>query len=238
MDFLAKINRSFVKDHEGDSAFGARLRSYELAARMQMSVPEATDISGETPATQTLYGLDDERTKGFGKNCLLARRLLEKGVRFVQVLNGGSFGSPRINWDGHENLKENHDAQAATMDKPVAGLIQDLKQRGLLDDTLLIWSTEFGRSPVTQGLGANGRDHHPDAFTCFLAGAGIKKGFTYGKTDDVGYSVKENPVSIYDLHATILHVLGIDHEKLTFYHNGVKRRLTDVHGEVVRDLLV
>lgn len=238
MDFLAKINRNFVKDHEGDTAFGARLRSYELAARMQMSVPEATDISGETPAMQTLYGLDDERTKGFGKNCLLARRLLEKGVRFVQVLNGGSFGSPRINWDGHENLKENHDAQAATMDKPVAGLIQDLKQRGLLDDTLLIWSTEFGRSPVTQGLGANGRDHHPDAFTCFLAGAGIKKGFTYGKTDDVGYSVKENPVSIYDLHATILHVLGIDHEKLTFYHNGVKRRLTDVHGEVVRDLLV
>ncbi|MCX6883266.1 MAG: DUF1501 domain-containing protein, partial [Verrucomicrobia bacterium] len=238
LEYVAKLNREHLAKHPGETDLEARIASYELAARMQMSVPEATDISGETPATQTLYGLDDERTKGFGKNCLLARRLLEKGVRFVQVLNGGSFGSPRINWDGHENLKENHDAQAATMDKPVAGLIQDLKQRGLLDDTLLIWSTEFGRSPVTQGLGANGRDHHPDAFTCFLAGAGIKKGFTYGKTDDVGYSVKENPVSIYDLHATILHVLGIDHQKLTFYHNGVKRRLTDVHGEVVRDLLV
>ncbi len=237
MDFLARVNRNFNKEHSGDTAFGARLRSYELAARMQMSVPEASDISGETVATQSLYGIDDERSKNFGNNCLLARRLLERGVRFVQVLNGGSFGAPRINWDGHENVKENHDTQAATMDKPVAGLIQDLKQRGLLDDTLLIWSTEFGRNPVTQGLGAKGRDHHPDAFTCFLAGAGIKKGFVYGKTDDVGYSVKENPVSIYDLHATILHVLGIDHEKLTFYHNGVNRRLTDVHGEVRHEVL-
>jgi hypothetical protein len=237
MKFLDRINRGFANAHPGDNAFAARLRSYELAARMQLSVPEATDLSTESEATQRLYGVEDERTKGFGRNCLLARRLLERGVRFVQLFNGGSFGSPRINWDGHENLKENHDNQAATMDKPVAGLIQDLQQRGMLEDTLVIWSTEFGRSPATQGIGAFGRDHHPDAFTCFLAGAGVRKGFSHGATDEVGYFASENPVTIYDFHATILHLLGIDHEKLTFYHNGINRRLTDVHGHVVTPLL-
>ena len=168
----------------------------------------------------------------------MARRLLERGVRFVQILNGGSFGSPRINWDAHENMKENHDTQAATMDKPVAALIQDLKQRGMLEDTLFIWSTEFGRCPVTQGLNSTGRDHHPAVFTCFLAGAGLKKGISYGSSDDVGYSVAENKVIIPDFHATILHLLGIVHEKLTFYHNGINRRLTDVHGHVIKDILV
>lgn len=237
MRFLERMNRGFAEANAGDSAFTARLRSYELAARMQMSVPDATDISGETESTRRLYGLEDERTRGFGRNCLLARRLLERGVRVVQLFNGGSFGSPRINWDGHENLKENHDNQAAVMDRPVAALIQDLKQRGMLEDTLVIWNTEFGRSPATQGLGAPGRDHHPDAFTCFLAGAGVKKGFSYGSTDEVGYFVSEDPVTIYDFHATILHLLGIDHEKLTFYHNGINRRLTDVHGHVVTPLL-
>ena len=237
MQFLESLNRDFASAHQGDSAFVARLRSYELAARMQLSVPEATDLSGESQAIKQLYGADDERTKGFGRSCLLARRLLERGVRFVQLFNGGSFGSPRINWDGHENVRENHNNQAATMDKPVAGLIQDLKQRGMLDDTLLIWNTEFGRSPATQGLGAFGRDHHPDAFTCFLAGAGVKRGFSYGASDEVGYFATEDPVTIYDFHATILHLLGIDHEKLTFYHNGINRRLTDVHGKVLSPLL-
>ena len=167
----------------------------------------------------------------------MARRLLERGVRFVQVLNGGAFGSPRINWDGHEGIKENHDTQAATMDQPVAALLQDLKQRGMLEDTLFIWNTEFGRSPVTQGIGATGRDHHPAVFTSFLAGAGVKTGTTYGASDDVGYDVAENAVTIPDFHATILHLLGLDHERLTYYHNGIDRRLTNVEGELVKGIL-
>jgi hypothetical protein len=234
---IEQMNRDFAEAHPGDTAFAARLRSYELAARMQLSIPEATDLTGESEATKRLYGLDQEASRGFGQNCLLARRLLERGVRFVQLFNGGAFGSPRINWDGHENVEENHRNQAATMDKPVAGLVRDLKQRGMLDDTLVIWNTEFGRGPATQGINSPGRDHHPDAFTCFLAGAGVKRGFSYGASDEVGYFASENPVSIYDFHATILHVLGIDHEKLTFYHNGINRRLTDVHGHVVEGIL-
>jgi len=234
---LADANRTFAEAHAGDSAFAARLRSYELAARMQSSIPEATGFEGESEAVRRLYGIDEPANKGFARNCLMARRLLERGVRFVQIFNGGSFGSPRINWDGHENLKENHDTQAATMDKPVAALIQDLKQRGMLEDTLFLWSTEFGRGPATQGIDSPGRDHHPTAFTCFMAGAGIRPGFHYGASDEIGYFVAENKVTVPDYHATILHLLGIDHEKLTFYHNGVQRRLTDVHGEVIRDIL-
>jgi uncharacterized protein (DUF1501 family) len=167
----------------------------------------------------------------------MARRLVERGVRFVQIINGGAFGSPRINWDGHENLKQNHDTQAATMDQPVAALITDLKQRGMLEDTLFVWNTEFGRSPSTQGIDSPGRDHHPTAFTCFLAGAGIKKGISYGETDEVGYFVAKNKVTIPDFHATILHTLGLDHEKLTFYHNGINRRLTNVEGTVITEIL-
>ena len=237
MDLLASMNRDFASANPGDTAFAARLRSYELAARMQSSIPDATSIDAEPEAVKKLYGIDEPANKGFAKNCLMARRLLERGVRFVQILNGGSFGSPRINWDGHENVKENHDTQAATMDKPVAALIQDLKQRGMLDDTLFIWSTEFGRSPATQGVGSMGRDHHPTAFTCFLAGAGVKAGTTFGSSDELGYFVGENKVIIPDFHATILHLLGLDHEKLTFYHNGIDRRLTDVHGHVVKPVL-
>ena len=204
---------------------------------MQMSIPEATNLADESETTQQMYGIDEPANKGFARNCLTARRLLERGVRFVQILNGGSFGSPRINWDGHENVRENHDAQAATMDKPVAALIRDLKQRGMLEDTLFVWSTEFGRSPATQGIGSPGRDHHPTAFTCFLAGAGVKQGFQYGTSDEIGYFVGENKVLIPDFHATILHLLGLNHEKLTFYHNGINRRLTDVHGQVIEGIL-
>lgn len=237
LQLLAAMNQEFAGSNPHDQVFAARLRSYELAARMQTSIPEATDLADESEAIRQLYGIDDETNKGFSRNCLMARRLLERGVRFVQVINGGSFGSPRINWDGHENLKENHDQQAATMDRPVAALIQDLKQRGMLEDTLVVWATEFGRSPVTQGIDAPGRDHHPTAFTCVLAGAGVKKGYHYGVTDELGYFVAENKVTIPDFHATILHLLGIDHERLTFYHNGINRRLTDVHGKVIRPLL-
>jgi hypothetical protein len=237
MGLLESMNREFADAHPGDNAFAARLRSYELAARMQASIPEATNLDTESEATKRLYGLNEPANKGFARNCLMARRLLERGVRFVQIFNGGAFGSPRINWDGHENLKENHDTQAVTMDRPVAGLIHDLKQRGMFEDTLFIWATEFGRGPATQGLNSPGRDHHPTAFTCFLAGAGVKKGFHYGRSDEVGYFVEENKVTIPDFHATILHLLGLDHEKLTFYHNGINRRLTDVHGEVVHGVL-
>ncbi len=238
MELLASMNRDFASASPGDGAFAARLRSYELAARMQSSIPDATSLDSEPDAIKKLYGINEPANKGFARNCLMARRLLERGVRFVQILNGGAFGSPRINWDGHENMKENHDNQAATMDKPVAALMQDLKQRGMLEDTLFVWSTEFGRGPATQGVGKPGRDHHPTAFTCFLAGAGVKKGISYGTSDEIGYFVGEHKVIIPDFHATILHLLGLDHEKLTFYHNGVNRRLTDVHGHVIKSILV
>jgi hypothetical protein len=176
-------------------------------------------------------------TRGFGQNCLLARRLLERGVRFVQLFHGGAFGQPRINWDGHENVKENHSRQAIIMDKPVAGLLKDLKARGMLEDTLLLWTTEFGRTPITQGIGSPGRDHHPHVFTVWMAGAGLKRGFGYGASDEVGYFPAQDPVKVYDLHATVLHLLGLDHQRLTFYHNGIQRRLTDVHGNVIKGLL-
>lgn len=237
MELLARMNREYVDANHGDSTLAARVQSYELAARMQASVPEVIDFSQETEATCRLYGLDNKESEGFGRNCLLARRLLERGVRFVQLFNGGKFGQPRINWDGHENVETNHRTQAATMDRPVAGLLRDLKDRGLLDDTLVIWSSEFGRTPFTQGLNAKGRDHHQLVFTSWLAGGGVKPGFSYGASDEVGYHVAEDPVTIYDFHATILHLLGLDHTRLTFYHNGIQRRLTDVHGQVIHGLL-
>jgi hypothetical protein len=237
MDLLGQMNREFLDANPGDSTLAARIRSYELAARMQVSIPEAVNFADETETTKRLYGLDDKASEAFGRNCLLARRLLERGVRFVQLFNGGAFGAPRINWDAHEDLVENHTKQAAVMDKPVAGLLKDLKRRGMLDDTLVIWSTEFGRTPFTQGIGGKGRDHHQLVFTCWLAGAGLKPGFGYGTSDEFGYKPADNAVTIYDFHATILHLLGLDHKRLTYYHNGTQRRLTDVHGEVVEDVL-
>jgi hypothetical protein len=234
---LEAMNREFLAANPGDSALAARIRSYELAARMQASIPEVIGFDAESPAIRALYGLDHPETAGFGRNCLLARRLLERGVRFVQLYHGGAFGSPRINWDAHENVVENHTQQAASMDQPVAALLKDLKQRGMLEETLVVWTTEFGRTPFTEGIGGKGRDHHQLAFTCWLAGAGLKPGFSLGATDDVGYQVAENAVSIYDFHATILRLLGIDHKRLTFYHNGIQRRLTDVHGEVITKIL-
>jgi hypothetical protein len=237
MELLERMNAEFLDENAGDSILAARIRSYELAARMQVSVPEAVDFADETDATKRLYGLDSPATEGFGRNCLLARRLLERGVRFVQLFHGGAFGSPRINWDAHEDVIENHTNQAVSLDKPAAGLIADLKARGMLDDTLVLWTTEFGRTPITQGIGAKGRDHHPLVFTVWIAGAGVKPGVSHGSSDEIGYNVAEDPVTIYDFHATVLHLLGIDHTRLTYYHNGIQRRLTDVHGEVVRGIL-
>ncbi len=235
-DLLTELNQEHLKLHPGDDQLVSRIKAYELAAKMQVSAPGVTDISGESEATRAMYGLNDPVTRDYGYNCLLARRLIERGVRCVQMYNGGHFGKPRINWDAHEDLVGNHSKLAAGMDQPTAALIRDLKQRGLLEETLVVWTTEFGRLPISQGLGEGGRDHNPEGFTAFLAGAGLKRGFSYGSTDELGCRA-QNPVTVYDFHATILHLLGIDHTKLTFYHNGLQRRLTDVHGHVLHELL-
>ena len=234
MNWLQQMNRKYAKVYPGDSALEARVRSYEVAAQMQLSVPEITDLGQESEATRRLYGCEGEHTGELANRCLLARRLIENGVRFVQVYHGG----PAKSWDAHGKLVENHEKMAAGYDQPVAALLQDLGSRGLLDDTLVMGVTEFGRTPVSQGAGKNaGRDHHPTCFTCWMAGGGLKPGFAYGASDDLGYEPAENPVTVYDFHATALHLLGLDHERLTFYHNGIQRRLTDVHGHVVKDLL-
>jgi len=234
LSWLERFNRRYAEENPGDSALEARLRSYELAASMQLSVPGVADLNGETEATRRLYGLEEKETEPFGRQCLLARRLIEKGVRFVQVYHGGSS----VDWDAHGSIIANHTKRASEYDKPVAGLLADLEARGLLKDTLVMGVTEFGRTPVSQGTGKTaGRDHHPDCFACWLAGAGVKPGFAYGVSDDFGQKPADSPVSVHDFHATALHLLGLDHEKLNYYHNGVRRRLTDVHGHVIRGYL-
>ena len=237
--FLQLLNEEHLKQHPGDTDLSARIASYELAARMQLGAPDVCDLSQETKAMHSRYGTDSTNPllAGFGRNCLLARRLLEKGVRFVQVFNGGyAMGEGVGNWDGHRQLKTDYDRHGPILDQPAAALLSDLKQRGMLDDTLVVWSTEFGRMPTFQA-GTQGRDHNPKGFTVWLAGAGVKKAFNYGATDEFGYQAIGKPTSIYDFHATILHLLGLDHERLSFYHNGLERRLTDVHGTVVTDIL-
>ena len=197
-------------------------------------------LAAETTATQDDYGLNDKATVDFGRGCLLARRLLERGVRFIQMFSGGAFGSPRINWDGHEDMRENHSREALRIDQPIAALIKDLKQRGMLEDTLLLFTSEFGRTPFAQsaaGVIGAGRDHNQYGFTVWMCGAGLKPGLAYGATDEVGWKAVENRVSWHDFHATVLHLLGIDHQRLTYYHNGIQRRLTNVHGELVEGVL-
>jgi hypothetical protein len=235
LSLLNKINRAHAAQRPGDSRLEARVQSYQLAAHLQLSAPQVLDLNGESDATRRLYGLDDKITEDFGRRCLIARRLLERGVRFVQVWSGADNGFPRRNWDSHEDLAKDHGEMGASMDKPAAALIKDLKARGLLDDTIVMWTTEFGRMPCSQG--SKGRDHNPDAFTTWLAGGGIQGGATYGESDIWSYRAVENPAYCYDVHATILHLLGIDHKRLTFRHNGIDRRLTDVHGAVIRPLL-
>ena len=232
---LNTLNQSHRMERQEDSRLTARIQSYELAARMQLSAPEVLDIQKETQATRDLYGLDDAITGDFGHRCLIARRLLERGVRFVQLWSGADNGFPRRNWDSHEDLAKDHGDMGASMDKPAAALIQDLTARGLLEDTLVIWTTEFGRMPCSQG--GKGRDHNPSTFTTWLAGGGIKGGATYGASDEWSYKAAINPTYCYDLHATILHLLGIDHHKLTFRHDGIDRRLTDVHGQLIPDII-
>jgi hypothetical protein len=230
---LAKLNEEHLAANPGESELAARIASYELAYRMQMAAPEAVDLTKEPEPIQRLYGLDHPMTAYFGRQCLLARRLVERGVRFVQLYSGG--GHQQQSWDAHFGLKENHDLHCAETDKPIAALITDLKQRGLLDSTLILWGGEFGRMPTNQG--SVGRDHNPRGFTMWLAGGGVKGGMIYGATDEFGYAAVENKVSVPDLHATILHLLGLDHKKLTFHHMGRDMRLTDVSGEVLTALL-
>ena len=236
---LALLNERH-KQLRGDDDLVARMRSYELAARMQRVVPEVANLDQETEETHKLYGIGDKATADFGRACLLSRRMLESGVRFVQLFSGGAFGSPRINWDGHEDMVQNHNQEALRIDRPMSGLLKDLRQRGLLDDTLVLFTSEFGRTPFTQSaadkVGA-GRDHNQFGFSVWMAGAGLKHGFAYGATDEIGMRAVESPVHWHDFHATILHLLGIDHERLTYYHNGIQRRLTDVSGSVVSGVL-
>lgn len=239
-DFLRFLNDKHLERFPGDTELNARISSYELAARMQLRAASIGDFSTESPETRKLYCVDDanELKAGFGKNCLLARRLIERGVRFVQLFNGAyAMGEGVGNWDGHKKLKEQYDVHAPILDGPAAGLIKDMKARGLLEDTLVVWTTEFGRMPTFQ-KGASGRDHNPNGFTVWMTGAGVKRGFSYGATDEFGYKAVENVSTVYDFHATLLHLLGLDHERLTFYHNGIERRLTDVHGHVIQDVLV
>jgi hypothetical protein len=232
---LQQINRRHQETRPGDSRLDARIQTYELAARLQLSAPEVLDIAGETQETQRLYGLDRPITAEFGRNCLIARRLLERGVRFVQIWSGADNGFPRRNWDSHEDLARDHLDMGTSMDQPAAALIKDLKRRGMLDDTIVHWTTEFGRMPCSQGT--KGRDHNPFAFTSWLAGGGVKGGVTYGASDEWSFRAAEHPMYCYDLHATMLHLLGIDHTRLTFRHNGIDRRLTDVHGHVIEEII-
>jgi hypothetical protein len=236
---LKRFNEEHLKHNPRDSNLAARIASYELAARMQLSVPKTGDLSSESASTLKMYGADDPKNKtkaAYARNCILARRLIEKGVRFVQLFNGAYASAGKLNWDGHQKLREQYDVHGEIMDQPTAALFRDLKQRGLLADTLVVWCTEFGRMPMFQ-KGAQGRDHNPQGFTAWLGGAGVKQGISHGATDELGFKAVENVLSVHDLNATILHLLGLNHKRLTYRHNGLDRRLTDVHGHVIKEIL-
>ncbi|MCA9125931.1 MAG: DUF1501 domain-containing protein [Planctomycetales bacterium] len=240
VQLLQRLNAQHLEKYPGDANLAGRIASYELAGRMQTSVPGVMDLSGEAESTFRMYGVDQgsELRREYAKNCILARRLIEKGVRVVQLFNGSdpSGGNGITNWDSHSDILKTHAMQAEIMDQPTAALIADMKQRGLLEHTLIVWATEFGRMPFLQANGT-GRDHNPNAFTCFLAGAGVKSGFSYGESDEFGFKAAVDPVTVYDFNATLLHLMGLDHQRLTFYHNGLERRLTNVHGQVIHDIL-
>ena len=230
---LAQLNEQHLAENPGEQELAARIYSYELAYRMQMAAPEAVDVGQETAVTQQMYGIDRPISTRFGRQCLMARRLVERGVRFVQIYSGG--GDQMLSWDAHGDLRSNLEQHCPEIDQPIGGLIQDLKQRGLLDETLIIWGGEFGRMPTNQGTA--GGDHNPRGFSMFLAGGGTRGGTAYGATDEFGYAAVENRVSIPDLHATCLHLLGLDHEQLTFHHRGRDVRLTDVSGQIIDDII-
>lgn len=228
LDLLAKLNQEHLERHPGRADLLARIESFELAFRMQSEAAEVVDINKESAQTQARYGIDNKASRSFGTKCLMARRLVESGVRFVQVFSDGE-------WDAHSNLKANHTQHCAATDVPIDALLTDLKERGLWDSTLVIWGGEFGRMPVSQG--ADGRDHNPHGFIAWMAGAGIKGGISYGESDEIGYRAAVDRVSVHDLHATLLHLMGLDHERLTYFHNGRNFRLTDVAGQVIQPIL-
>lgn len=234
LDLIRQLNQRQIAEGPFEPDLAARIESFELAYRMQMAAPEAIDIAKESEATQKLYGLDNPKATHFAKQCLTARRMVERGVRFVQIYSGGMDNE--LSWDGHSNIKANHSGFAAETDQPIAGLLADLEQRGLLDSTLVIWGGEFGRLPIVQ-KGGTGRDHNPHAFTVWMAGGGVKGGVLHGATDDIGHKAAVDRVSVNDLHATILHLMGLHHEKLTYRYNGRDFRLTDVAGQVVTPII-
>ncbi len=235
LDLLAKLNRQHMEHHALEDDFNARVESFELAYRMQSAAPEALDLDAENAATKKLYGVDEERCDHFARQCLTARRLVERGVRFVQIYSGGMEN--QRSWDGHKDIKGNHEQFAGETDTPIAGLLTDLEQRGLLDETLVIWGGEFGRLPLSQKGDKPGRDHNPHCFTMWMAGGGIKGGVSYGESDEIGHKAAVNPVHVNDIHATILHQLGLNHEELTYVYNGRRFRLTDVGGKVLTPIL-
>jgi hypothetical protein len=233
-DLAARLNGHHLAS-TGDASLQARIESFELAYRMQMSAPEALDLASESKETHDLYGLEDPTCGHFAKQCLIARRLVERGVRFIQIYSGGEENQK--SWDGHNDIQGNHSGFAAETDRPIAALLEDLSRRGLLDETLVVWGGEFGRLPIAQKSAKPGRDHNPHAFTVWMAGGGVKGGVTHGATDEVGFKAAENRVSVNDLHATILHLMGMDHKRLTYRFNGRDFRLTDVAGVVVDDIV-
>ena len=235
LDLLARLNDQHMKERNGASELAARIESYELAFRMQAEAPEAVDLSKETQQTLDDYGVGKKPTDEFGRNCLIARRLVERGVRFVQLYSGG--GHLEDTWDAHESIEKNHGTHGAEVDQPIAALLADLQQRGLLDSTMIVWGGEFGRMPFSEGQGAPGRNHNPYGFSMWLAGAGVKSGIRYGETDEFGFEAVIDKVHVHDIHATVLHLMGLDHETLTYFHQGREESLTDVHGRVINALV-
>jgi hypothetical protein len=235
LDLLAKLNQQHLDARPGGTDLAARIQSYELAYRMQSEAPEAVDLNQEDQRTLDLYGVGSQPTDEFARNCVVARRLVERGVRFVQLYSGG--GHLEDTWDAHESVEKNHGRHGAEVDQPIAALLTDLERRGLLDSTLVVWGGEFGRMPFAEGEGAPGRNHNPYGFTMWMAGGGVKGGMSYGETDEFGFAATTNKVHLHDLHATILALMGLDHEKLTYFHQGREERLTDVFGNVIRDII-
>ena len=232
---LEKLNQEHLDARPGGRELAARTASYELAFNMQAAAPEAVDFTKETKQTLDLYGVGKQPTDEFGRNCLIARRLVERGVRFVQLYSGG--GHLEDTWDAHQSIEKNHGQHAGEIDQPIGALLTDLERRGLLKETLVVWGGEFGRMPFSEGKGEPGRNHNPYGFSMWFAGGGVKGGIAYGSTDEFGFEAVENKVHVHDLHATILHLMGLDHEKLTYFHQGRHERLTDVYGNVVKDIL-
>jgi hypothetical protein len=236
LDLLAQFNQLHLDARPGGQELADRIHSYELAYRMQSATPEAVDLSEENEQTLEMYGVGNQPTDEYGRNCLIARRLVERGVRFIQLYSGG--GHLEETWDAHESVEKNHGRHAGEVDQPIAALLTDLEQRGLLDETLVVWGGEFGRMPFSEGKGAPGRNHNPYGFSMWMAGGNVNGGTTYGETDEFGFEAVTNKVHLHDLHATILHAMGLDHELLSWFHQGRKETLTDVGGQVIHEVFV